>query len=99
MCAALYDERTVGRLQLLLALGSAVILGSVSRGTRDHIFLSQIRDFPFYRLLRLEGLRRRYSTPPPHGSGKLSCYNISANRVEVTSFNNTVIALLAVTVL
>jgi hypothetical protein len=27
------------------------------------------------------------------------CYNVSANRVEVTSFNNTVIAFLAVTVL
>jgi hypothetical protein len=33
------------RLQLLLPLASAVILGSESRGTRDHILLSQIRDF------------------------------------------------------
>jgi hypothetical protein len=33
----------VCRLQLLLALASAVILGSESRGTRDHILLSQIR--------------------------------------------------------
>jgi hypothetical protein len=32
------------RLQLLLVLASAVILTSVSRGTRDHILLSQIRD-------------------------------------------------------
>jgi hypothetical protein len=32
-------------------------------------------------------------------SGKLSCLNVSANRVEVTSFNSTVIAFLAVTVL
>jgi hypothetical protein len=34
------------RLQLLLVLASAVILGSESRGTRDHILLSQIRDSP-----------------------------------------------------
>jgi hypothetical protein len=32
------------RLQLLLALVSAVILGSESRGSRDHNLLSQIRD-------------------------------------------------------
>jgi hypothetical protein len=58
----------VCRLQLLLALASAVILGSESLGTRDHILLSHIRDFPFRRLLRLAGLWWRYSTPPPHGS-------------------------------
>jgi hypothetical protein len=34
----------VCRLQLLLALASAVILGSESRGTHDQILLSQIRD-------------------------------------------------------
>jgi hypothetical protein len=56
----------VCRLQLLLALASSVILESESRGTRDHISLSQIRDFPFRRL-RLARLRWRYSTPPPHG--------------------------------
>jgi hypothetical protein len=33
-------------LQLLLVLASAVILGSESRGTREHILLSQIRDSP-----------------------------------------------------
>jgi hypothetical protein len=37
-------------LQLLLALASAVILGSESRGTHDHILLPQIRDS-----LNLEG--------------------------------------------
>jgi hypothetical protein len=37
----------VCHLQLLLALAREVILRSESRGTRDHIFLSQIRDFPF----------------------------------------------------
>jgi hypothetical protein len=83
----------VCRLQLLLALASAVILRSESHGTHDHILLSQIRDcpqpggpdpriyipqeqggpvvppdtgFPFCPLLRLAGLRWRYSTPPPH---------------------------------
>jgi hypothetical protein len=35
---------TSRRLQLLLLLASAVILGSESRGTQDHILLSQIRD-------------------------------------------------------
>jgi hypothetical protein len=44
-------RRRVCRLHLLLALASAVILGSVFRGTRDHILLYQIRDFPFCRLL------------------------------------------------
>jgi hypothetical protein len=33
------------RLKLLLVLPSAVIFGSWSRGTRDHILLCQIRDF------------------------------------------------------
>jgi hypothetical protein len=33
-------------LQLLLVLASVVILGSGSRGTHDHILLSQIRDSP-----------------------------------------------------
>jgi hypothetical protein len=73
----------VCRLQLLLALASAVILRSESCGTHDHILLSQIRDcaklegqvpvfitlgtgFPFRRLLRLAGLRWRYSILPPH---------------------------------
>jgi hypothetical protein len=36
----------VCRLQLLLALSSAVILRSESHGTHDHILLSQIRDSP-----------------------------------------------------
>jgi hypothetical protein len=36
----------VCNLQLLLALASAVILSSESRGTHDHILLSQIRDSP-----------------------------------------------------
>jgi hypothetical protein len=35
------------RLQLLLVLASAVFLGSESRGTRDHLLLSQIQDLSF----------------------------------------------------
>jgi hypothetical protein len=57
----------VCRLQLLLVLTCTVILGSEFHGTRDHILLFQIRDFTFRRLLRLAGLRWRYSTPAPHG--------------------------------
>jgi hypothetical protein len=34
------------RLQLLLVLASAVILGSEPSGTHDHILLPQIRNFP-----------------------------------------------------
>jgi hypothetical protein len=37
----------VYRLKLLLALASEVILGSEFRGTRNHILLSEIRNFPF----------------------------------------------------
>jgi hypothetical protein len=60
---ALSDERT--GLSFTIA---AVIFGSESRRTRGHILLSQIRDFPLRRLLRLAGSRWRYSTPPPHRS-------------------------------
>jgi hypothetical protein len=41
----------VCRLHLLLVLASAVIVRSESCGTRDHILLSQIQDFPFNCLL------------------------------------------------
>jgi hypothetical protein len=58
MCGALSLMRgRVCRLQLLLALASAVIFGSASFGTRDRILLSQNWDFPFRRLLRLAGSR------------------------------------------
>jgi hypothetical protein len=39
-------RKWVCRLEMLLALASAVILRSESRGTHDHILLSQIRDSP-----------------------------------------------------
>jgi uncharacterized membrane protein len=49
----------VCHLQLQLVLASTVIFGSES--------LSQIRDFPFRRLLRFAGSQWRYSTTPAHG--------------------------------
>jgi hypothetical protein len=77
-CGALSLTRgRVCRLQLLLIQASAVILGSESRGSRVHILLSQIRDFPFRRLLRLAGLRWRYSTSPPHErtlNSRMNCH-------------------------
>jgi hypothetical protein len=91
----------VCRLQWLLILASAVILGSESRWTHYHISLSGIRDSPnlegevpvfispgnrvaqlypspgtgfrFRRLLRLAGLRLRYSTPPPLLQRRVYC--------------------------
>jgi hypothetical protein len=73
----------VCRLQLLLGLDSAVILGSESSRTHYHFYCLRLwtppnlegqvpylyspgTGFPFHRLLRLEGLRWRYSNPPPH---------------------------------
>jgi hypothetical protein len=88
----------VCRLQLLLALASAVILGSASLGTRDHIILSQIRDFPFRGLLRIAGLRWRYSSPPPHGMPlnlslnsilRSSLYNLGVDLQKTPSLNNS----------
>jgi hypothetical protein len=75
-------------LYMLLRLPNAVFLGSESLGTRDHILLSQIWNFPFRRLLRLAGSRWRYSTPPPHGliSRIHECtafYNCHAARIDV----------------
>jgi hypothetical protein len=67
----------VCRLQLLLALASPVILGSESRGTLDHILLSQIPQFHCRRLLRQAGIRWRCSTTPAHGI-------ISSVKVRVT---------------
>jgi hypothetical protein len=64
----LSDERTGLSFAPVAGLASADNLGPEFLGTRDHILLSQIRDFPFHRLLRLAGSRRRYSTPPPHGN-------------------------------
>jgi hypothetical protein len=72
---AFYGERT--GLSFAIAAGARQRSHSRagSRWTRDHILLSQIRDFPLRRLQRLAGLRWRYSTPPPHGilSTELDC--------------------------
>jgi hypothetical protein len=46
VCILSMSSRPVCRLQLLLALASAVIHVSEPRGTRDHILLSQTRDSP-----------------------------------------------------
>jgi hypothetical protein len=46
MWGALSDKRTGLPFTIAVVLASAVILGSESRGTRDHILLSQIRDSP-----------------------------------------------------
>jgi hypothetical protein len=83
--------RRVCRLQLLLALASAVIFGSESRRTRGHILLSQIWDFPFRRLLRLAGSRWRYSTPPPHGyklHDNLNCSYITSSCIAMEYWRN-----------
>jgi hypothetical protein len=57
MWGALSDERT--GLSFTIAVGPRQrnLFGAKSRGTRDHILVSQIRDFPFRRVLRLAGLR------------------------------------------
>jgi hypothetical protein len=57
-------------------------LASASPGTRDHILLSQIWDFPFRRLLRLAGSRWRYSTPPPREAWRTRLVSLGTDRVE-----------------
>jgi hypothetical protein len=75
----------VCHLQLLLALASVFILGSESRGTHDHILLSQIRDFIFCRLLWLAGLWWRYLTLSPHGSRWMLLYSLGTDCMEITA--------------
>jgi hypothetical protein len=64
----------VCRLQLLLGLASAVILVSESRGTHDHILLSQIRDSWFY---------------DSQGYGGYIRTSFGAGRIENTASNNS----------
>jgi hypothetical protein len=45
--APFVTRRRICLLYMLLSLAGAFFLGSESVGTRDHIFLSQIWDFPF----------------------------------------------------
>jgi hypothetical protein len=56
----------VRRLQLLLVLASAVILGSESCGTQDHILLSTDSRLP-----QLGGLGPRIYNPPPNRVAQL----------------------------
>jgi hypothetical protein len=101
LCGALSLTRgRVCRLQLLLALTSVDIFRSDSHGTRDHNLLSQIRDFPFRRLLWLAGLRWRYSTPPPHGREpraktvrRSSLYRLDTDHTENTVNNSSHIVI------
>jgi hypothetical protein len=58
-----------------------IFSGSTPMGPVTKNLLSQIRDFPFRRLLRLAGLRWRYSNPPPHG--RLTCTpDVGSRRTE-----------------
>jgi hypothetical protein len=76
-CGALSLTRErVCRLQFLLVLARAVILGSKSSGSHDHILLSQTRDSPnlegqvpvfIFSRNRMAGPRWKYSNPPPSG--------------------------------
>jgi hypothetical protein len=89
-CAALSLTRgRVCRLQLILALASADIFGSDSHGTRDYNLLYQIRDFPFRRLLRLAGLRWRYSTDP--ASTRETCLPKSKSYCDWQSVSQSVL--------
>jgi hypothetical protein len=54
---ALCDKRTGLSFTSAAGLARSDILRSKSYETHDHILLSQIRDFPFRRLLRLAGLQ------------------------------------------
>jgi hypothetical protein len=69
-------------LYMLLVFASAVFLG-----TRDHILLSQIWDFPFRRLLRLAGPRWRYSWVPRY---------IAPGRSQIKTRLSTILPLLGI---
>jgi hypothetical protein len=85
-CGALsLTKGRVCRSQLLLALASAVILGSESHGIRYHILLSQIRDFHVRLLLRLAGLRWRYLNRINLSYNRSSLYGLPTANTENTS--------------
>jgi hypothetical protein len=88
MWGALSDERTSTSFTIAAGLASGVILRPESRGTRDHILLSQILYFPFRRHLRLVELRWRYSTPPPHGLDQGSSLITSGRTARETVFQS-----------
>jgi hypothetical protein len=91
----------VSLLQLLLVLASAVIFGSESRGTDDHILLCQIRESP-----NLGGQVSVFISPMkrvarlyPQALGLLRInymsflYNFGTNRIENTISNSSSIIL------
>jgi hypothetical protein len=71
----------VCRLQLLLALASAVILESESCGTHDHILVSQIRDFSYDSQGYGGGIRPRLHTGYAKWSNSPDWTNFQANRI------------------
>jgi hypothetical protein len=93
-CFCVAPSLTRGRvclLYILLALVRILFLGAESLWTRDHILLSQIRDFPFRRLLRLAGSLVGNVRPRLHTNHffffvafSLSLYNPSARTPRKT---------------
>jgi hypothetical protein len=85
----------VCRLLLLLALTNADILGSESLGTRDHILLSQIWDFPFRHLLWLAGLLTKYKKSKSHiaTDGQSVSLGVEPHLGLMTRFTLTVMVL------
>jgi hypothetical protein len=82
MWSALSDERT--GLSYIIAAGPRQRSNSLVRvpwDWRSYFTLSD-SSFPFRRLLGLAGLRWRYSTAPPHGSGG-SARILTANELRV----------------
>jgi hypothetical protein len=69
----------VCRLQLLLSLANAVILGSESHGPHDHILLAQIRDSP--------NLVGQVPPPPPPGT-RWSLYPYALDSIFAVSYDS-----------
>jgi hypothetical protein len=91
----------VCRIQLLLVLASAVVLGSESRGTHDHILLSQIRDSPNPEdqipVLSYNPRHRVHFSSPPTNRRACTIYSLRSlgtECIENTSTNRYSIAAL-----
>jgi hypothetical protein len=78
MWGAVSDERTGLSFTIVPGPRQRSHFRVGSRGTHDHILLSQIRDFPFRHLLWVAGLRWRYSTPPK-AANTLSLYSVGSD--------------------
>jgi hypothetical protein len=96
MWGALSDERTDGFVIYNCCWSSpAVILRSESRGTRDHILLSEIRDFLF--IASYDSLGYGGGIRPGLHAGSISCsLFITSGRTEDKSPDPTVPLLLCV---